>query len=324
MNKYPLFVSAQPDVPYFHWQIKIYIHNFIEKGIPPENIHIILGIVEGKTDPTKESLELKKYGVNIHHYFDDRNDKKYIPSIKPFLISKWLKEFPNNGKCFFLHDSDIVFRELPDFKTMCEDDILYLSDTVGYIGYNYIMDCCKRYEEKYSSLKQGQLLDEMTDIIGISVDFIKCNQVNSGGGQYLIKDTDYELWEKIYDDCLPLYNQMLDFQKRNPIHPGEIQFWTAEMWSVLWNLWYWGYRTEITPVLDFCWASDEIDKSYNVDILHMAGVTEADKTNKFFKGDFIDKNPLDILRDKKDYFNYVDNKSASFIYIEEMQNTIKN
>ena len=31
-----LFVSAQPDVPYFHWQAKIYSHNFIEMGIKPE------------------------------------------------------------------------------------------------------------------------------------------------------------------------------------------------------------------------------------------------------------------------------------------------
>ena len=32
----PLFVTSQPDVPYFHWQIKVYIHNFTELGIPPE------------------------------------------------------------------------------------------------------------------------------------------------------------------------------------------------------------------------------------------------------------------------------------------------
>ena len=30
-----LFVTAQPDVPYFHWQVKLYTHNFIEKGIKP-------------------------------------------------------------------------------------------------------------------------------------------------------------------------------------------------------------------------------------------------------------------------------------------------
>jgi hypothetical protein len=95
------------------------------------------------------------------------------------------------------------------------------------------------------------------------------------------------------------------------------------MWSILWNLWYWGYRTEITPILDFCWASDNIGKTKNVDILHMAGVTDGDKTTKFFKGDFININPLELLKNENTYFDYVDNKSATVIYIKEMMNLIK-
>ena len=40
-----VFVSAQPDLPYFHWQIKIYVNNFIEKGIKPNQIHILFIIL---------------------------------------------------------------------------------------------------------------------------------------------------------------------------------------------------------------------------------------------------------------------------------------
>jgi hypothetical protein len=54
-----VFVSAQPDIPYFHWQCRIYIHNFVEKGIKPNNIHIIFGITQPNIEPTKESLELE-------------------------------------------------------------------------------------------------------------------------------------------------------------------------------------------------------------------------------------------------------------------------
>ena len=151
----PLFVTSQPDVPYFHWQIKVYVHNFIELGIPPENIHVLLGIVKSGDKPTEESLKLKDLGINVHHYDDDREDKSYIPSIKPFLISKWLKENPQYGKSFFLHDSDIVFRVLPDFEKLMGDDITYLSDTIGYIGYNYIKDCCNRYEKKHTNTYEG-------------------------------------------------------------------------------------------------------------------------------------------------------------------------
>ena len=65
-----LFVSAQPDVPYFIWQIKLYVHNFIRKGIEPKQIHIIFSIVNN--EPSEESLLLKDLGVNIHHYEDNR------------------------------------------------------------------------------------------------------------------------------------------------------------------------------------------------------------------------------------------------------------
>jgi len=149
-----IFVTAQPDVPYFHWQIMVYIHNFIEHGVPPNQIHVLLGIISEDGKPTEESLKLKDTGVNIHYYIDDRPQKHYIPTVKPFLISKWLKDFPEYGKCFFLHDSDIIFRKLPNFDSLINDDITYLSDTIGYIGYNYIMDCCNRYENAHPTSGQ--------------------------------------------------------------------------------------------------------------------------------------------------------------------------
>lgn len=318
-----LFVTSQPDVPYFHWQIRVYVENFIQKGINPKDIHVLLGIVTPNTEPTKESLSLKDLGINIHHYLDDREDKKYIPSIKPFLIYKWLREFPEHGDCFFLHDSDIIFRELPNFKSLLKDDVIYLSDTIGYIGYNYIMDCCERYEKTHPNSGKGQLLQEMCDVVGVDPQCVECNQDNSGGGQYIIKKTDWMIWEKIYMDCTPLYNQMLDYQRRFPINPGEIQFWTAEMWSLLWNLWYFDKETKITKELDFSWATDDIKIYEKRPILHMAGVTADLKNTKFFKGDFINVNPLEKLKENINYFDYVDNNSATKKYVELMKEIIK-
>jgi len=318
-----IFVTAQPDVPYFHWQIMVYIHNFIEHGIPPNQIHVLLGIISEDGKPTKESLKLKDSGVNVHYYIDDRPQKHYIPTVKPFLISKWLKDFPEHGKCFFLHDSDVIFRKLPNFDSLVNDDITYLSDTIGYIGYNYIMDCCIRYENAHSTSGKGQLLKEMADVIGVSVECIECNQENSGGGQYIIKNTDWLLWEKIYNDCVPLYDQMLDYQKRFPISPGEIQFWTAEMWSLLWNLWLHGIETRITPELDFSWATDSINIYEDKPILHMAGVTDNQKKDKFYKGDFINSNPLDKLKEDINFFDYVSSQSSTKKYVEVMKSLVK-
>ena len=80
-----IYVTAQPDVPYFHWQAKIYGHNFVSKGIKPENIHIIYGLCNGQQEPSEGALELRNYGYNVHFYKDERFKKHYIPSIKPFL-----------------------------------------------------------------------------------------------------------------------------------------------------------------------------------------------------------------------------------------------
>ena len=318
-----LYVTAQPDVPYFIWQIKLYVHNFIEKGIDPKQIHVVLGLVNKTQNPSEESLKLKEFGINVHHFSDFRRKKHYIPSIKPYLISNWLNTNPDYGKLFFLHDADIIFNELPSFDRLLNDDICYLSDTVGYIGYDYIIDCCKRYENHHPSSEKNQLLNEMASVIGLDVELIKENRDNAGGGQYLIKNTNPELWDKIYRDSIYLYDQMLDYQRRFPISPGEIQFWTAEMWSLLWNLWLYEKKTIITKELDFSWATDNIDVYQTRPILHMAGVTEDLRNTKFYKGDYINVDPIEKLRENPKHFDYIDSKSSTIKYIENMKSYIQ-
>ena len=318
-----LFVSAQPDVPYFIWQIKIYVNNFIEKGINPNQIHVVLGIVKVNGKPSEESIKLKDLGINVYHFIDERNKKTYIPSIKPYLISKWIKLNSDYGKLFFLHDADIIFNKLPNFNKLINDDICYLSDTIGYIGYNYIIDCCDRYEKAHPKSEKGQLLKEMSNIVGVSVDVIKDNQENSGGGQYLIKNTTFEVWNKIYKDSTNLYDQMLDYQKRFPISPGEIQFWTAEMWSLIWNLWMYNYKTKITNELDFSWATDSLKVYEKRPILHMAGVTEDMKFKKFYKGDFINVDPIELLKKDYNHFDFIENNSTTVKYVDNIKSYIK-
>ena len=277
-----------------------------------------------QTEPSYESLKLKELGINIHYYKDERKFKHYIPSIKPFLIYKWLEEFPEFGKLFFLHDADIVFRKLPDFETLIKDNINYLSDTIGYIGYNYIIDCCNRYEKRHPNCPKQELLNNMCDVVGIDKETIKSNQNNSGGGQYLIKNSNYEVWEKIYLNSTQLYDRMREYHKKYPISPGEIQFWTAEMWSLLWNLWVDGHETRISDELDFSWATDNINVYHKKNILHMAGVTDNLKTTKFYKGDYININPLHKLKEDSSFFDYIDKNSSTIEYIKIMKDIVEN
>jgi len=318
-----LFVTAQPDVSYFIWQIKLYVYNFIEKGINPNQIHVIFSLLNKNKQPSKESLQLKDFGINVHHFVDERVKKHYIPSIKPYLISKWIQKNPKHGELFFLHDADIIFNELPSFDRLLNDEVCYMSDTIGYIGYNYIMDCCERYENQHPTSEKGQLIFEMANVVGVDVNTIKENQENSGGGQYIFKNTNCELWDKMYKDSIKLYDQMLDYQKRFPINPGQIQFWTAEMWAVLWNLWLYEYKTKIISDLDFSWATDTIEIYNSKNILHMAGVTDNLKTTKFYKGDYINIDPILKLKEDKNYFDYIDKTSSTIKYIENMKSYIK-
>jgi hypothetical protein len=318
-----VFVSAHPDIPYFHWQTKLYIHNFIEKGIKPENIHVLFVIVNGNTQPTEESLSLKKHGINVHHYIDDRKNKRYIPSLRPLAMSRWLKENPHLSKLYFYHDSDIIFRVLPDFNKLSEDNICYLSDTIGYIGYDYIIGCCNRYEKQHKNLQQMELLNKMMSIVGIDEETVKSNQKNSGGAQYLLKDVDYTVWEKIYDDCSQLYFTMLDFDKQHKIPSGGIQMWTADMWALLWNLWVNNKETQITKELDFSWATDPIVVYDKKPILHIAGVTDNLKTTKFYKGEFINVDPIEKLKQNPNSFDYIERDSSTIKYIDNMRSYIQ-
>ena len=235
-----------------------------------------------------------------------------------------MEEFPEFGKLFFLHDADIVFRKLPDFETLIKDNINYLSDTIGYIGYNYIIDCCNRYEKRHPNCPKQELLNNMCDVVGIDKETIKSNQNNSGGGQYLIKNSNYEVWEKIYLNSTQLYDRMREYHKKYPISPGEIQFWTAEMWSLLWNLWVDGHETRISDELDFSWATDNINVYHKKNILHMAGVTDNLKTTKFYKGDYININPLHKLKEDSSFFDYIDKNSSTIEYIKIMKDIVEN
>jgi hypothetical protein len=116
---------------------------------------------------------------------------------------------------------------------------------------------------------------------------------------------------------------MLDYQKRFPINPGQIQFWTAEMWSLLWNLWMYGFETKITNELSFSWATDSVEVYEKHPILHMAGVTDNLKSTKFYKGDFINVDPLAKLREYVEYFYYIDKDSSTIKYIENMKSYIQ-
>jgi hypothetical protein len=318
-----LFVSAQPDVPYFHWQSKLYIHNFIKNGVDPKQIHVIFGISDQTNEPSDGGLDIVKTGVNVHFIKDQRDKKNYIPSIKPYLIQKWLEQDETRGKLFFLHDSDIILTKKLDIEELLQDDKIYMSDTKNYIGYDYLKNCSKKYEKNFTNCYEEQLIDEMIDVVGIDKEIIKQNKENSGGAQYIIKNTNSILWDKIYKNSTELYEKMMRFQRRYPLKDGKVQFWTAEMWSILWNLWIDNKQTQITDQLDFAWATDKVQKFFEKPILHMAGITEEMKHTRFYKGSFINNDPIELLKKDETYFNYIDPRNITTKYVDNIKSYLQ-
>ena len=310
-------ISAQPDVPYFHWQCEIYGYNFQKLGIDSNDIVMLFGL---QGDEPSNGLKKLAEKYNVHFYKDTRNRKYYPPSLKPHLIWKYLKDNPTDK--FFLHDSDILFRKLPEFTRFSEDKI-YLSDTKSYIGYQYLLDCCQRYKEKFPQTQDRELIRWMMDEVGIPIDLIEKMDENAGGAQYIFSNQDWRVWKKIERDAQAIYDKMTMYQKVYPLSNNPVQFWTAEMWAVLWNLWFFEYETKITKELDFSWASDNKQLLMTKNIFHCAGVTKDSKEGKFYKGDFIEKNPIDLLKNDSTYFDYVSTNSASFFYIQEMKDFVR-
>lgn len=314
-----IFISAQPDEVYFHWQVELYLYNFAKHGIPKEQLFAIFGY---KHKPSAYIQNLKKTYPGIFWYPDTRDKIVYIPSIRPHILKHFFAEFPDLGKQVFYHDSDILFYKLPDFKTLVKGPVAYLSDTISYIGYKYITDCCQRYHKQHPQLSKLDLLEKMASSAGISVELIKENQENSGGAQYLFKNIDADFWKQSEIDGVNLYKLMVKYEKNNPI-AHHIQKWTAGMWSELWNYWKRGMLTKIHPEMSFSWATFKNEnnsygyKSHN--IFHLAGITEEfmlKNPDFFYKGKYIQKNIIEMLKQDIHVFDYVSPDNGSGMYIQ--------
>lgn len=302
-----IFVSAQPDDVYFHWQVELYLYQFSKHGLK-DKCYAVFGYRGSK--PSSAIVELAKR-YNIRWYKDTRTDKKYIPSIVPHLMKQFVKDHPTTT--LFYHDSDVFIVKLPKFELLLKDDIGYLSDTISYIGYDYIIDCSKRYKQKHPSLPDGDILTKMCQCLDIPESTVKANQSCSGGAQYLLKNTDEAYWQAVENSSNKLYALLKDYEKSYPID-HHIQMWTAGMWAHLWEYWKLGKKTAVHPELDFSWATDPIESYHKKNIFHLAGVTNETASDKFYKGLYTNKNVFKEYLKNPSLFDNVSSKSATYPY----------
>jgi hypothetical protein len=305
-----IFISAQPDTAYFHWQVSLYLYQFSKHGII-DRCYCLFGY---KSSPSQYIQNLAKQYPTVKYYKDERMPNDYSPTIRPHLLAKFFRQYPHLGKNVFYHDSDILLTKLPRFDLMLGNDIGYLSDTISYIGYEYLKICASRYKAIHSSLRDLDIFYGMCEVMAIDPELVKANEKNSGGAQYLLKNIDHVYWEECEKRCVDLYTYLSNYEKRYPVQ-HHIQKWTTDMWVVLWVYWKRGSQTRIHRELDFSWATGTVDDYNRHNIFHLAGITNANCIDKFHKGRYTNRTVFDAYQKNPRIFDHINKNNATYEYV---------
>ena len=300
------YICAQPAIDYYTWQVEVMINNFIKNGANPGDIQIVCAHY-GSISEKWQSLAKGYPEVKFFFYPDQRQKPCYISSVRPHILYQhWVSNPELINETIFYHDCDIVFSKPIDFEGLIENDTCYVSDTVSYIGAEYVRSKGEHY------------LDFMADIVNVNKQYIIEQEKNSGGAQYILKNIPIEFWKKVYYDSENLYRLITNqIKKDKAADPSmhEIQIWCADMWAVLWNLWFWDKQVLVSDKLSFSWATSGINEWDKHPIYHNAGVTSG-QNGLFYKGAYINKLPYEDVESQVFDANF-----CSFKYAEEIIKT---
>lgn len=289
------FVCVQPDDTYFTWQVHLWLESLKEIGHSDKAIVLIY-------IPTKRAKNMKwQQVINLYpeaefHFYQDEGDLDkyiplYIPILRPWTLWRHFKEHPElSSEAIFYCDSDVLFTKSFNVDKFIEDNICYLSNTNSYINATYFESKEKDVlPDKLEEYKTRDILGEVMSLVGIDKQVAYDNNEHSGGAQYFLKDVDATFWNKVMNDCLLIrtYLQKVNrefFENENKGY----QSWCADMWAVLWNLWFRGQETKVVEEMNFCWATDPIEKIEQNGIFHNAGIvsTHNGTYNCFYKGKY--------------------------------------
>lgn len=298
------YICAQPATQYFGWQIDVMLYSFKNNGVKMEDVHVVSAIQDG-IDPYFNILIEKYPGVIFSFYEDTREYKGYIPSIKQHMLHKHFTAFPYlETQAILLMDADVALTRPLNLDKLLIDDVWYVSDTISYIGYEYIKS------------KGDDILNCMLESANISEDIVRSNQGGSGGAQYLYKNVKASFWGEVVEMSHNIYRETVEVSRKkkeaNPDH-HEIQIWTAEMWAMLWVAWKKGVMTCVSKELDFCWATDLKNRWDDCAIFHNAGVTISNP-DLFLKSAYINRLPTIDLK--------VDDRFCSSLYYQMIKDSV--
>ena len=289
------FVCVQPDDTYFTWQVHLWLESLKEIGHSDKAI-VLIYIPTNRTKNTKWQQIIDLYPEAEFHFYQDEGELDkylpiYIPILRPWTLWKHFKANPElSNKAIFYCDSDVLFTKNFNVDNFIEDDICYLSNTNSYINATYFESKEKDVlPNKLEEYKTRDILGEVMSLVGVEKQIAYDNNEHSGGAQYFLKDVDATFWNKVMNDSLLIrtYLQKVNrdfFENENKGY----QSWCADMWAVLWNLWFRGQQTKVINEMNFSWATDPIERLEENTLFHNAGIvsTHNGTYHCFYKGKY--------------------------------------
>jgi hypothetical protein len=290
------FVTVCPDDTYFTWQVHLWLESLKEIGQSDKAI-VLLYIPQNRNKNVKWQQIINLYPeAEFHFYKDDAGAlnshlSTYIPILRPWTMWSHFKANPElSNKAIFYCDSDILFTKDFNVDKLIEDGVCYLSNTNSYINSKYfeskIRDVIPSKLEEY---KTRDILAEIMSVVGVDKQVAIDNNEHSGGAQYLLKDIDATFWNKVMNDCMIIRKYLQKVNKDFFENESKgYQSWCADMWAVLWNIWFRGQETKVVDEMNFSWATDPISKLEKSTIFHNAGIVSPHngKYNCFYKGKY--------------------------------------
>jgi len=277
MNNKPLtLICVQPCIKYYAWQVEVMLNNFKDQGITKKyDVRCLFAYNKNEHDWEEKVSIIKKLEASVI----GTASFFYYEDTRVYPISYISSIRPNLLKQHFQQFPELSSQ--PIFYHDC--DIVFTKfpdffDNLLHDNNWYVSDTRSYIGHQYIVSKGEEVLDKMCEIVGID-------------------------------------KSLVEQKESENLYYHELQIWCADMWAILWGAWIRGYDTVIIPEMEFCWATDSIQRWEEKYIFHNAGVVDAMKEKYFYKGQFRDSYPYSI--ESESY----DRKMASYNYYNEIKKT---
>lgn len=339
-----VFITAQPEDRFFAWEIEVQINNLRKYGLSNRlKVLVYWERREDKKSINTDWLELHHNYPEVEFFFvkeDLENtasvDKHtYSSIIRPYCLEQYWKYNPDmEKKVVFYMDSDVIFTKMPNIPELIKSQNCFVTNTESYLGVGYMKNKAQEV-----GLDQNHFIDIAAEIVGISRDVILSNDRDCGGAQYVLKNIPQGFWDKVQHDAILIKRRFAEENQKyfrelgaarddRSVENAGIQSWCADMWAVLYNLYYYNLPVKSPNMMISPWASDPIkagevgQRYYGSFILHNTGVegskNQFDKTNYRWHRKYMNLFPW------TEDLSYVSPDYYSKFYADEITNTIKN